>query len=203
MLLAHRILPFPGPAPEAPAFAAALPEGRLTELSGAAGSARTSLALEAVRAAQADGEPVAWIQTAGGLLYPPDASTCGVDLHALVVVHLPAERGEAGIFRAAEILLRSGAFGLVVADLRGAVRATTGMQSRLASLAREHGSRVLLITERTAAAESLGPLVGLRVEPARTPLGGGRFAVDPVVLKCKQGPLALAAERRRGPWSPP
>lgn len=205
MSLVHRILPLPGlPGPGALAFPAALPEGRLTELSGAAGSARTSLALGAVRAAQAEGEPVAWIQAAGGFLYPPDAAACGVDLAALVVVHVPPARGEAGAFRAAEILLRSGAFGLVVADLRGTVRATSGMQSRLAALAREHGSRVLLITERSAAAESLGPLVSLRVEPQRAPLGGGRFAVDPVVRKCKHGGFAeLASERRRGPWSPP
>ena len=213
MILAHRILPFPGVRPEHPGFATALPGGRLTELSGVAGSARTSLAFAAVRAAQAEGETAAWIQTAGGPFYPPDAAECGVDLATLVVVQVPAgaadgkraggRHGEAGAFRAAEILLRSGAFGLVTVDLRGAVRATGGMQSRLAALAREHGSRVLLITERSATAESLGPLVSLRVEPHRTALGGGRFAIDPVVLKCKQGgPLELATERRRAPWSP-
>lgn len=204
MILASRLLPLPDLRPALPSFPEALPEGRLTELSGTAASARSSLALAAVRAAQREGEPVAWIQRAGGLFYPPDAAACGVDLSALAVVQVPGASGEAGAFRAAEILLRSGALGLVVVDLRGAARAATAaMQGRLATLAREHDSRVLLLTERAASAESLGPLVGLRVEPRRERLGGGRFAVEPVVLKSKQGgPLELAAERRRGPWSP-
>jgi recombination protein RecA len=199
-----RLLPFPGAVPELPSFANALPPGRLAELSGAAGSARTSLALAAVREAQCAGEPAAWIQTAGGFLYPPDVAECGVDPGALVVVQVPGAAGPAAAFRAAEILLRSGGFGLVVVDLRRTPRAASGaMQSRLAALTREHAARGLLLTDRASSVPSLGPLVSLRVEPRRERLGGGRFAIEPAVLKSKQGgALELASERRRGPWSP-
>lgn len=216
MIPARLLLPLPGARPELPAFAEALPPGRLAELSGAAGTARTTLAFAAVRATQQVGETVAWIQPAGGLLYPPDAAACGVDLAAFVVVQVPVAGARpgaagagstgaaAGIFRAAEILLRSGGFGLVVTDLRGIARtATEAMQSRLSALAREHVACVLVLTERGSSAESLGPLVSLRVEPRRSRLGGGRFAIEPVVIRSKHGgPLELAPERRRGPWSP-
>ena len=86
------------------------------ELSGARGSARTTLALAAIRAAQLEGEPCAWIQFAGGPFYPPDAAGCGVDLAALAVVHVPFAPGAAGPFRAAEILLRSGSSSWTVAS---------------------------------------------------------------------------------------
>jgi recombination protein RecA len=199
-LLIRKIAPFP--VPEAPSFAEGLPEGRLVELSGAVGSARTTLALAAVRTAQIRGETAAWVQPAGGPLYPPDFAECGVDASALPVVHVPRE--SAGLFRAAEILLRSGAFGLVIVDLRTiASTVTDAVQGRLQSLTREHGSRVLLLTDRSHSSHSLGPLVSLRVEPQRTRLGGGRFAIEPCVLKNKHGgPLDLATERRRGPWCP-
>lgn len=206
-MLPARLLPLPSARPALPRFAEGLPSGRLVELSGACGSARTTLALAAIRAAQLEGEPCAWIQFAGGPFYPPDAAECGVDLAALVVVHVPFAPGAAGPFRAAEILLRSGAFGLVVVDRRGVSgspgSANDAMQGRLQALAREHDVRVLLLTERASDVSSLGPLVSLRVEPHRARLGGGRFAIEPIVLKNKQGgPLELATERRRGPWSP-
>lgn len=198
--LLRRIVPLP--APEAPSFAEGLPEGRLVELSGAVGSARTTLALAAARAAQRRGETAAWVQPVGGPLYPPDFAECGVDESALPVVHVPRE--SARLFRAAEILLRSGAFGLVIVDLRTMTNSITdAMQGRLQSLTREHGSKALLLTDRSHSSHSLGPLVSLRVEPQRTRLGGGRFAIEPCVLKNKHGgPLDLATERRRGPWCP-
>jgi len=203
-MLSARLLPLPAAPPAAPSFAEGLSAGRLVELSGARGSARTSLAFAAVRAAQLEGEPVAWIQPAAGPFYPPDAAECGVDLAALAVVQVPFSTGDAGPFRAAEILLRSGAFGLVVLDRRGAPGVPSdAMQGRLQALAREHDVRVLLLTDRAADSGSLGPLVSLRVEPHRARLGGGRFAIEPVLLKNKHGgPLELATERRRGPWSP-
>jgi len=48
------------------------------------------------------------------LFYPPDASDSGVDCEAVVVVHVP---DTISIARAAEILARSGAFGLIILDL--------------------------------------------------------------------------------------
>ena len=52
-----------------------------------------------------------------------------------------------------------------------------------------------------ASHRSLGPLVGVRIEPRRLRVGPGLFVVEHHLLKNKQG-LALegTAEHRRGPW---
>jgi hypothetical protein len=159
-----------------------------------------SAAVSAVRTVQSQGEPVAWIQQARGALYPPDLADCGVDLTALPVIHVPRSAGEHGPLKAAEWLLRSGAFGLVVLDLREShLRRDAAWQGRLLALAREHRSRVVLLGE--SAGRSLGPLVGVRIEPRRLRVGPGLFVVEHRLLKNKQG-LALegSAEHRRAPW---
>lgn len=91
--------------------------GRMIEVSGVGAAARHTTAAALVRQAQLDGETTVWIQPQGGSLFPPDLADAGVDLQALVVVHVPRDRGEVGLARAAELLLRSGAVGLVVIDL--------------------------------------------------------------------------------------
>ncbi len=91
--------------------------GRMIEVSGVGAAARHTTAAALVRQAQLDGETTVWIQPEGGSLFPPDLAEAGVDLQALVVVHVPRDRGEVGLARAAELLLRSGAVGLVVIDL--------------------------------------------------------------------------------------
>jgi len=176
------------------------PPGKLVELSGERDAACVSAAVGAVLLAQAEKEPVAWIQPAGGPLYPPDLADCGVDLGALPVVHVPRAAGEPGPLKAAELLLRSGAFGLVVLDLRESrPRRDAAWQGRLLALAREHRTRVVLLG--AAGAGSLGPLVGIRIEPRRIRVGPGLFVVKHHLLKNKEGlPLEGTAEHRRGPW---
>lgn len=189
--------------------------GRLVELSAPAhgAGARTSTAVALLRRAQREGETVAWIQPAGGLLYPPDLHDGGIDLDALVVAHVPASEGAAGLGKAAEVLLRSGAFGMIVVELGadasearpargeraeasaqlGATR--TAWQGRLLGLARQHEARVLLLTDKPSHADSLGPLVGLRIEPRRTRRADGTFHVEHHVLKNKSGaPVSPRAE---------
>src|SRR5690606_1887173 len=74
-------------------------------------------------------------------------------------------------------------------------------QARLAGLARAHGCRVVLLTRRSAQRDSLGPMVGLRLQPRRERHGPGLFAVRPDVLKHTGAPPRPAAcELRRGPW---
>jgi hypothetical protein len=68
-------------------------------------------------------------------------------------------------------------------------------------LAREHRSNVLLLSERGSRSGSLGPLISLCIEPKRTRVGRGAFAIEPHARKDKSGLLcALAVEARRGPW---
>lgn len=194
-------------APSAIPLAELVVPGRLVELSAPVQGpgARTSTAVSLLRRAQREGETTAWVQPVGGPLYPPDLHEAGIDLDALVVVHVPVAEGAAGLGKAAELLLRSGAFGLVVVDL-GALSAgsrtasRTSWQGRLLGLARQHEGRVLLLTDKDAHADSLGPLIGLRVEPRRTRAADGAFAVEPHVLKNKSGaPVTPAVRRFVGP----
>jgi hypothetical protein len=192
-----------------------VPTGKLIEISGGAGTgfvARTTLAVAMLRAAQREGETAAWIQVNPGTLYPPDLRDSGIDLEALAVLHVPQGNGRkahAPLLKAAELLLRSGAFGLVVLDMRinGAQlpSVTSGWAGRLLGLARQHESRVLLLTDKQTTADSLGPLVGIRLEPRRKRQAKGVFSVDLEVLKNKSGtPLQVSDNAHelvcRGPW---
>ena len=185
------------------------PEGRLTEIARLASGAQLSLAVSCVACAQARGEPTAWLQLEGGSLFPPDLADSGVDLDALLVVHVPAAAGQAGLCKAAELLLRSGGLGLVVIDLVGAGSGSGSdlqlqVQSRLLGLAREHHCAVLLLSDfagQRGRQGSLGPLVGLCIEPHRQRVGRGAFRIEPRARKDKSGSLcALAVEPRRAPW---
>ena len=148
-----------------------VPAGRLIELSAPphGPGARTTTAVSILVHAQRQGETAVWLQPAGGPLYPPDLAEAGVDLEALVVVHVPASAGPHGSCKAAELLLRSGAFGLVVIDLCAGVPPGSGeaWQGRLLGLSRQHHAYVLLLTDKPSHAPSLGPLVGIRIEPWR------------------------------------
>ncbi len=179
-----------------------IPRGRLVELCGDNHTARLSLAVTLVRASQHEGESVAWVQPRGGGLYPPDLHDSGVDLASLLVIHIPPEGGAIGLTKAAEILMRSGALGLLVLDLSASSPPRgEAWLNRLAALAREHRSRVLLVTASGAETPSLGTLVSLRLLPKRQRLAPGHFVVTPTLLKDKLGLDAeIGAEHYRGPW---
>lgn len=198
-----------------------VPAGRLSELSGRLSSGRMTAAVSLVIRAQEQDEPVVWVQPEGGALYPPDLAESGVDLDALVVVRVPLRGRTAGpgrrlgggrrrgqkarslggdLARAAELLLRSGAFGLVVVDLGRQRPGGGAWQGRLSALARQHESRVVLLSEGKDEAPSLGPMVGLRIAPSRQRRGPGRFVVEHRVLKDKVGGGAPRSDRRRAPW---
>jgi recombination protein RecA len=170
--------------------------GRLGELSGSGATAVLTLAFALVLEAQHQGEPVAWITTTESSFYPPDAAEGGVDLDALLVVRVLDARGAA---RAADRLVRSGAFGLVVLDLRSA-EVPTPLQMRLAGLAQKYQTAVLCLTEKGDAAPSLGSLVCLRVHAQRKKLSKDQFSCELTVLKDKRrGPTWKYTEGCRGP----
>ncbi len=210
----------------APEWALPVCAGRLTELSGEGAAVQLSLTFSLVRDAQRRGEPAAWVTHAASTFYPPDAAACGIALARLPVVFAPDAPGAA---RAADKLVRSGAFGLVVLDLVGledvARRAPAtrdaepargprrGLRSRgraadippallarLAALAQQHEAAVLFLTDKPPAEPSLGPLVSLRCEARREDAGGGRFVCRANALKDKRrGPGWSFSEVRRGP----
>lgn len=163
-----------------------LPPGQLVELSRSPGAAATTAAVQIVLDSQRAGDPAAWIQPAGGPLFPPDLAAAGVDLEGLLVVHVPHRAGRAGAPKAAELLLRSGAFGAIVVDTDGRPPPRGGAWlGRLGSLAREHACRCVFLT--APAAGSLGPLISMRLRAARRRVRPGRFALSSDVLKDKSG----------------
>ncbi len=177
---------------------------KIIEISGTAAHARVTYAAYLVRQAQEQGEVVAWIQPSDGALFPPDLHANGIDLRALVVIHVPPRAGAHGIPKAAEILLQSGAYGLVVLDLLAAVPPSgAAWLGRLLSQARQHRSGVIILTEKTASAESLGALSTSRIEPHRRRLTEG-FYLDPHVLKHKSS-VAWPSDALlcHGPWGLP
>ncbi len=171
--------------------------GRLAELSGDGAAAPLTLAFGLILDAQRQGEPTAWITGAESSFFPPDAAEGGVDLLALVVVRVTELRQA---LRAADHLVRSGAFGLLVLDLGAETRVPSAALTRLAGLVAKHETLVLFLTRKKEAHPSLGSLVSLRGTTAREPRGDGRFSCRVHALKDKRrGPGWSHAELCRGP----
>jgi recombination protein RecA len=196
------------PASEGPWGLDAL-RGRLVELSARGATATLTAAIELVVEAQQAAEPVAWVTLGNATFFPPDAAASGVDLAALAVVRVHDATAAA---RAAERLLRSGGFGLVVIDFGGESFAHHGVevpiahQGRLVTLAQAHDAAVVCITEKPGEAPSLGSLVSLRAEAIRLHApedrnGGERgYHVTLRALKDKRrGPGWTRTTKLRGP----
>ena len=138
---------------------------RLTEL---VGNGNLSVAAAEILQMQREEETCAWIQMGEPCsFFPPDFERAGIDLEHLAIIRVNHDL--VSLFRAAELLLRSGAFGLVVLDLderqtRRFNPATLrrGL-SRLHALVREHSAAVLLLTEEPLC----NPLISIRIRPIR------------------------------------
>jgi hypothetical protein len=170
------------------------PAGVLTEV---AGRGRTSLALRAVRCAQAAGQPVAWVDGGGSFC----ASTAGVDLEALTFVRpgVAGRRAEKRpprnqVLFAADILLRSRAFALVVLDMpqRGGSGGgvVAGTWFRLARLARLADTRLMLLHDRGRCLAGSAASLALHVQLVPTPCPPWADAPRPA--------LAVRVLRHRG-----
>jgi recombination protein RecA len=160
--------------------------GRFAELSSPAAGASLTAAIALVRDAQLRGEPAAWVAVGGTTFYPPDVAASGIDLDALPVVRAADKRAGA---RAADHLLRSGGFGVVVIDLGPQHSLRMSMQSRLAGLAKKHRTVLLCLTRKDTDAPSIGSLVSIRGEAVVEKIGFDRFAWQVNVIK----------DKRRGP----
>lgn len=181
-----------------PAWSRAELAGRLCELSAGQDGALLSAAMGLVVDAQRDGETTAWVTATRAVFFPPDAAACGVDLEALVVVQA---KDAAAAGRAADVLLRSGAFGLVVLDLGTSAAMPTPLQGRLVQLAIKHDAAVVCLTDRRPDEASLGSLVSLRGQSVRRrSRDGRRFLCGIDTLKDKRrGPGWTWQEVRHGP----
>lgn len=193
-------LPSPEVRRDRGSLAEIVPRGRVVELSGEVAQGRLTLAARFVAHTQRGDELAAWVQPRDGGLFPPDLARVGVDLDALMVIHTPREHGPNAVARAAELLLRSGGFGLVVLDLTLAMPRGEPWIQRLGGLARRHGARVVLLTSQRAEHSSAGALVAVRVELRRS-LTAGLYTLAPSFLRdrCDLAHVALST-RHRAPW---
>jgi recombination protein RecA len=184
------------PTSDAPGWQVSALTGRLVELSGQDDGAQLTAAFGLVLQAQRLEEPVAWVSTTDSCFFPPDAAEGGVDLETLCLVRVPIA---ADVPRAAEQLLRSGAFGLVVLDLGEASRVPMAMLSRLSGLARKHASAVVFLTDKPGHRESIGSLVSLRAEVTKEEADDGFVCEVSVVKDKRRAPGWAYRELCRGP----
>jgi len=96
------------------------PQGKVGELVGPASSGRSAAAAATVAAATARGEVAAWLDAADAF-DPASAAAAGVDLGRVLWVR-PRDAGET--VRAAELVLETGGFTVVVLDLGSAANAS-------------------------------------------------------------------------------
>ena len=158
--------------------------GRFTEISDSGTAPALTAAASLILQAQQRGEPAAWVGFGNSIFFPPDLVEWGIDLDALPVVRVPDALAAS---RAADQLLRSGAFGLVVLDLKAEARMHMAVQSRLAALARKHHAALLCLTRKKRGAPSLGPLVSLHGQGRITRTAFSLFDWEIRVVKDKRG----------------
>ncbi|HEX7123249.1 MAG TPA: hypothetical protein VF178_12810 [Gemmatimonadaceae bacterium] len=167
-----------------------IPCGRLTEVVGARGSGRTTLVREIVASALAGGRWVAYVDGARTLA-PRDWAPWG-QTGRLWVIRPPEAARSAWC---ADVLLRSGAFGLVVLD--GGAPLTRPVAVRLTRLAREHDAALVVVSENHGGGTNesrsgavIGSAVRLRVTRQGTKERVLRIVVDkggtqsPVEVRC-------------------
>jgi hypothetical protein len=155
------------------AIGGGLPRERVTEVAGPRSGGRTGLACAVAARATGAGETIAWVDVEDAL-DPEAAADAGVVLARTLWVR---PRGPREGWRAAEILLRAGGFGLVVLDLdEGAGRApATATLVRLARAAAETRSTLLVVTPRAVIGTFAALGLEARARRARWSGGAGRL----------------------------
>ncbi|MBN2527873.1 MAG: hypothetical protein JXR76_15900 [Deltaproteobacteria bacterium] len=147
-------------------------QGRLVSLLPGAMNAPFTALFQVIWDAQEEGETVAWVGGTQSCFYPPDVARLGVDLNAITVIRLSADKD---IWFAADTLIRSGAVGMVVIDLasleeRRPSKNSLALQHRLSGLARTHNCAVIILPFHQNRHDDNGVLVSLTVKTSKTPL---------------------------------
>ncbi|MBZ5588186.1 MAG: hypothetical protein LAO05_06445 [Acidobacteriia bacterium] len=144
------------------------PQGKVGELVGSVSSGRSAVAAATVAAATARGEVTAWLDPTDAF-DPASAAASGVDLARVLWVR---PRGFGETVRAAELVLETGGFTVVVLDLGTAVRAVSSrgevrerrgaLSLRLARAVERASAVALVLAERPWAGTLAGATVVLR-----------------------------------------
>lgn len=159
-----------------------IPRGRLTEITGASGSGRTSMLRTLVTAVATGGRWVAYID-ATRTLAPRDWAHIGSERAPLWMIR-PANPARATW--CADLLLRSGAFALVVMD--GAPPISRVLAVRLTRLARDVGAAFVITGEHGG--DATGSSVRIRLAargPARAASGSGKRSERLTTITLEKG----------------
>ena len=159
-----------------------LPRGRLTEITGASGSGRTSMLRTLVTAAASGGRWIAYID-ATRTLAPRDWAHVGSERAPLWIIR-PTTSARATW--CADLLLRSGAFALVVLD--GAPQISRVLAVRLTRLARDVGAAFVVTGEHGG--DATGSSVRIRLaarDPARAATGSGKRSERTTTITLEKG----------------
>ena len=182
-----------------------IPRGRISEITGRAGSGKTSIAASFASFATRRGEVAAWLD-ASGTFDPESMAAAGVELRRMLWASTrkgsknlcsPLQKGEGvrSIVKAAELVLEAGGFGLVVVDFGEAPRAITYASSlRIARAAERSGAAVIAIAPwRMCGTFAALSIAASRVETSFSRLAPGSpvmfdgLAVDAMVARNKMG----------------
>ena len=141
------------------ALAGGFPKGAISTLEGPASSGRTALAASLLAAATAGGAAalVDWRDDPSGHLFAPALAAAGVDLERLLIVRVA---GALDVMRAADIVLRSSAFGALV--IPAVPHARAAIWTRLGSLA--HHANAVVLAVGTEISSELRYFASVRVE---------------------------------------
>ena len=186
-----------------------IPRGRISEITGRAGSGKTSIAASFAAFATRRGEVAAWLD-ASGTFDPESMSAAGVELRRMLWastrrgsardLRSPLLKGEgagvrSALVKAAELVLEAGGFGLVVVDFGEAGRALTHASAlRIARAAERSGAAVIVIAPwRICGTFAALSLTASRAETSFSRLAPGSpvmfdgLAVDAMVARNKMG----------------
>lgn len=169
--------------------------GRLVEVTGDAAGVTACAGM--IHEAQCQGELAVWIGPQSASFYPPDFAASGIDLSALPVVHAA---GEIHALRAADTLLRSGGFAVMVLDRVGKARLPLAAQTRLVGLAKRYNTALLILTGQGNCGAPATSLASLRARTSYRRVDHDRFMCELCAEKDKrQAPDWTHREFRRGP----
>lgn len=158
-------------------------QGRLVEISEPHPIAALSFCFLLVHEVQMADGCAAWIGSTDSTFYPPDAEKVGIDLRNLPILRLTDVQS---LGRAAEILLRSGAFQLVLLDLGYDPAIPVARLAQLNGLVRKHNACVVFLTRKQRGEQSVGPLISLHARTSRQHVETNSFSCELQILRDKQ-----------------
>ncbi len=158
-------------------------QGRLVEISEPHPVAGLSFCFLLVHEVQMTGGCAAWVGSMNSTFYPPDVEKVGIDLRNLPILCLTDVQS---LGRAAEVLLRSGAFQLVLLDLGRDPVIPVARLAQLNGLVRKHNACAVFLTRKQHGEQSMGPLISLHARTFRQHVETNSFSCELQILRDKR-----------------